>query len=195
VPLFAQAAPDLDGAALGLTCCAPLVSLAAFVAFLLTLSRTLSRCSPRNRTMQPGEVWLNLAPVLGLYWCFRTVACVSESLRREFRARGRPAGGDFGYAAGMVFCAANSAGLVVGVAGSVMAEAEPAFVLMALPFGIVASVAFIKYWIKVAWYSGQIAARWYEYDDEDDPEDPPPSRGGDGDDGSDDRHPPPREHR
>jgi hypothetical protein len=57
--------------------------------FLLTLSRTLSQCHPRNQAMQPGMVWLNLIPLFEFVWQFVTVSRISQSLKDEFRDRGR----------------------------------------------------------------------------------------------------------
>jgi len=56
--------------------------------YLLTLQRAMSRCSPRNRTMSPGLVWLQLIPVFGLYWHFKNVTELSRSLANEYHARG-----------------------------------------------------------------------------------------------------------
>jgi hypothetical protein len=56
--------------------------------YLLTLQRALNRCSPTNRTMSPGLVWLQLIPLFGLYWHFRNVLAIGESFENESRSRG-----------------------------------------------------------------------------------------------------------
>ena len=62
--------------------------LALTIAYILTLSRTLQKCSPASRTMQPGMVWLLFVPILNLVWNFLVVNAISESLTKEFRLRG-----------------------------------------------------------------------------------------------------------
>jgi hypothetical protein len=58
--------------------------------YLLTLRSALSRVAPQNRTMAPELVWLQLVPLFGLYWHFRNVLALGESLERESRSRGVP---------------------------------------------------------------------------------------------------------
>src|SRR5262245_3407130 len=65
-----------------------LVFLVVFIFFFLTLSKALSRCHWRNRTMEPGQVWLNFIPIFHLVWMFITAVRVSDSLRNEFYDRG-----------------------------------------------------------------------------------------------------------
>lgn len=62
-----------------------LVALEIF--FLLSMQKALNRCSPSNRTMEPGMVWLQLIPVFGMVWSFFVVLKTSESLDAEIRYR------------------------------------------------------------------------------------------------------------
>ncbi len=39
------------------------VFLIPWIFYLLTLSKALNRCSPANRSMSPGQVWLLLIPL------------------------------------------------------------------------------------------------------------------------------------
>ena len=64
------------------------VAIGVQIMFLLNLSKTLALCRPRNRTMEPGMVWLNLVPFLNIVWIFITVIRISESLTKEYRSRG-----------------------------------------------------------------------------------------------------------
>ena len=63
------------------------ISVIVGLLFLQSLSRCLAQCSPRNRTMKPGQVWLNLIPVFGVVWMFVTIFRISQSLKNEYRER------------------------------------------------------------------------------------------------------------
>jgi hypothetical protein len=113
--LFAQArqgaaAPDPDFAALmGPTFLIVMLGVIAvafiiLIFYLLTLSKALSRCRPRNRTMEPGQVWLMLIPLFNIVWQFFIVNRVPQSIAREYRSRGWRAKGDFGKSIGMTMC-------------------------------------------------------------------------------------------
>lgn len=82
-----------------------LVMMIPHVFFLLTLQKALNRCSERNRTQEPGMVWIALIPLVGLVWNFFNVIRVAESLENEFRSRrwhGR--GEDYGHGLGIAYC-------------------------------------------------------------------------------------------
>lgn len=55
------------------------------ILFLLTQQRTIRLIQPRNRRIEPGEVFLQLIPLFGMIWQFFVVARLSESIRRELR--------------------------------------------------------------------------------------------------------------
>jgi ABC-type dipeptide/oligopeptide/nickel transport system permease subunit len=58
------------------------------IAYILTLSNALKKCSASARTMQPGMVWLLLVPILNIIWNFLVVSALAQSLANEFRLRG-----------------------------------------------------------------------------------------------------------
>jgi hypothetical protein len=139
--LFAQAnkqpppPPDAGGIAAFLVCYGVVIALAIVVRvlFLLTLSRCLGQCSPRNRTMEPGLVWLNLIPLFDIVWMFITIIKLSESLRNEYRDRGLPTDDpDFGQMMGILYMV---------------------FSFFCAP---VALVLFIMYWVKIAGFKNQL---------------------------------------
>lgn len=69
----------------------PIVFLIVIVPTILLdliLHRALVRCAPSSRTLAPGLVWINLIPVVGLFWPFRLVSAVAASLHNEFVRRG-----------------------------------------------------------------------------------------------------------
>lgn len=63
---------------------------AAVLVYLVQVQKTFNACSPGNRKMQGGLVWLMLVPLFGLYWQFRVNAALAESLRQESRSRNIP---------------------------------------------------------------------------------------------------------
>ena len=86
----------------GAACAGALVGVALHIMYLVTLYRTFGNISARNRTMEPGMVFLNLIPAFGFVWQFFVVIRLAESLKNEFRDRGmRTADEGFGYGAGM----------------------------------------------------------------------------------------------
>jgi hypothetical protein len=147
------------------------ISLVIAIFFLLTLSKALSRCSPRNRTMEPGMVWLNFIPLFSLVWQFITVNRVAESLSNEFYDRGWDrSGDDYGKNLGMTFCIMNLMGWIP---------------YCGVLFSLVGLVCFIIYWVKIAGYSSQLVTRG-DYDDREDDYDDDRDRR-DRDDDRDDR--------
>src|ERR1700729_3133135 len=64
-----------------------LILLAAFLVpaifFLLTQQNTVKLVKPENRLMQPGLVWLQLIPLLGLLWQFFVITRIAGSIKNE----------------------------------------------------------------------------------------------------------------
>jgi uncharacterized membrane protein YhaH (DUF805 family) len=125
--------------------------------FLLTLSRALQRCSPRNRQMEPGMVWLNLIPCFNLVWLFVTVLRLADSLREEFYDRRLRADGDFGRTIGLAYLILNLCGMIPYIG---------------IIFSFAGFVCWIIYWVKIAGYSRQLLEdteeRYNSYDERDD---------------------------
>jgi hypothetical protein len=140
-----------------------LVFLTVYILYLLTLSRALEQCSRKNRTMEPGMVWLNLVPCLNLVWQFMTVNAVAESLGNEFYSRRMDRRGeDYGKGLGIATCALHLAGAIPYLGA-----------LFTLPW----LVCFILYWVKIAGFSKQLAAdEGDRFDYEDYEEDDRPRR-------------------
>jgi hypothetical protein len=176
--LFAQANfnnnAGIDPAVLpvliGVMCVAMTIGLAIAIAFYLTLSKALSRCKARNRTMEPGQVWLNLIPVFGIFWIFVTVSRISESLKNEYYDRGWDERGDFGKQIGLAFPICSLLGIIPFIG--------PLFSLGSL-------ICLIMYWVKIAGFSKELAGGGGRAADDDDDYDDRPrgrSRGRDDDD-------------
>ncbi len=139
------------------------VGIVIQIFFLLSLSKCLKEISPRNRRMEPGQVWLNLIPCFNLVWMILTILRIADSLRDEYEDRGLRGDGDFGRTMGIVYYVSQ-------------------FVC-----GIVALIFFILYWMKIAGYTKELAADGRRRDDFGDEEDDrPPRRRRDPDDWDED---------
>jgi hypothetical protein len=109
--------------------------------FLITLQRALTKCSPANRTMTPGLVWLQIIPFFGLIWQFFVVIAIANSLQNEFAARRVPAEPKPGQSLGLAMCITR--------------------VCIVIPFlgifaGIASIVLWIVYWVKIAEFSRKL---------------------------------------
>lgn len=138
------------------------IGLIVQIFYLLTLSKALGRCSPENRTMEPGMVWLNLIPCFGLIWIFITVTRMSESLGNEFYARRMDErGNDYGKSLGITYNALFLAGMIPYIG---------------ILFSLGGLVCWIMYWVKIAGFSSQLAASSSSGYDDDDYDDRPRKR-------------------
>ena len=133
-------------------CGISLVMLVVQVLYLLNIYQTLDKVSPRNRDMEPGMVFLSLIPIFGLVWNFFVVIRLTESLRKEYRDRGKRAADEgFGYGAGLT--------MAIGAC------------LCCFPVYL---GGLITHWVQVSKYKAQIAGPSRggrdedNYDDEDD---------------------------
>ncbi len=118
------------------------IMLIPTIFYLLTLQKTLMRCSPESRTLSPGLVWLQLVPFLNIIWAFILVINISKSLDNEFNRRGIAHEPNPGYNIGMAMAVCS--------------------ILPIVPFlgfiaGPAALVCWIIYWVKIAEYSAMIA--------------------------------------
>ncbi len=135
---FGQQPPPGGGDAAGLgmmfvfLCIYGVIILAAIfvqIMFLLSLSRCLKAISPRNRKMEPGQVWLNLIPIFNYVWIIMTILRIADSLKDEYDDRGMSEDGDFGKTLGIIYFAT------------------------AIACGPVGIIPFIMYWVKIAGYT------------------------------------------
>ena len=110
------------------------IMLVPLVFYCLTLQKTLNRCSPECRAMNPGMVWLLFIPLFNIVWQFIVVLNMAKSLAAEFQKRGMAEDPNPGQTLGLVMCIGN---LICG------------------PVGL---ICWILYWVKIAGYSSSIAA-------------------------------------
>jgi len=159
-PIFAQAnrqpqagGPDA-GMMAGIFICYGVVivlAIAVNIMFLLNLSRCLAQCSPRNRTMEPGQVWLNLIPLFGIVWMFITIIRITESLQKEYRSRElRPDDPEFAKMTGIIY-----------------------MVLSLIGCGGINLIFFIMYWLKISAFKNELINNKKGGGSEDDYDDQP----------------------
>lgn len=110
--------------------------------FILTLQRTLERCSPETRTTSPTSVWYLLIPLFNIVWSFVLVIRISESLHNEFTKRNITEDPETGKKLGLAMCILGLCGVipVIGIVAS-----------------IGALVLWIMYWMKISEYSNRLS--------------------------------------
>ncbi len=135
---------DLDRSDLeGFACLFLVVGFILTVGLLATITRVLGRVSPENRRMEPGEVWVNLIPVVNLIWPVVTVERVGESIRAELAARNRVKKKDaFGKTSGIIALVLVGTVLLLPPAG-----------LVTLPFAFLYGIV---YWVQLNGYANRM---------------------------------------
>jgi hypothetical protein len=132
------------------------IKLVAFVFYLLTLQRALSRCAPEHRAMEPGLVWLLLIPCFGFIWNFFVVLNISKSLAAEFQTRNVAVEPQPGRNIGLIMCILGCA-IIFFTMVSMIPLIGLLFSLVNLPLCLARLVFWILYWVKIAGYSKQLA--------------------------------------
>jgi hypothetical protein len=122
------------------------IALAIFlipvILYLLTLQNTLKKVKKKNRTIEPGQVWLNLIPLFNIVWQFIMINRIADSLKAEFSERNisikedRP-----GAQIGVAYCILNLCGFIPVLGG------------LASLAGL---VCWIVYWVKISNYKNQL---------------------------------------
>ena len=119
------------------------IALIPAIFYILTLQKAVNRCSPENRAMAPGMVWLMLVPLLNIVWHFFVVINVAKSLGAEFQKRGIAEEPEPGKKIGLIMCILACCGIIP---------------LLGILCSLGALVCWIIYWVKIAGFSGKIAA-------------------------------------
>jgi hypothetical protein len=116
--------------------------LLVMIFYLLSLQKALEACSPQNRKMPPGQVWLQLIPLVNIVWQFINVTNVSTSLKMEYEMLGIPKTEDKpAYGIGLAACICTCCGWIP-VLG--------AFVSLG------GFVCFIVYWVNTNNYKNKL---------------------------------------
>jgi hypothetical protein len=124
----------------GLIGCAIMLLPAIF--YMLTLQKALNRCSPENRAMAPGLVWLLFIPGFNLIWHFFVVLNLAKSLGAEFPKRGISEEPNPGKTIGLVMCILACCSIIP---------------VLGFFCGLGGFVCWIIYWVKIAGFSGKLA--------------------------------------
>jgi len=134
------------------------------ILFIVTQQNTLKAIQPENRSMSPGEVWLQLIPLFGLVWQFFVVIRISDSLQKEinswtndsiFGAEGsqvinmsnpRPT---YGIGLAMCICVCCTMFSYLGIA------------LLGGLASLGGLVCWIIYWVQLAQFKNKVQRRFY----------------------------------
>lgn len=119
------------------------ICLIPAIFYLLTLQKALNRCSPENRAMAPGMVWLLLIPLVNMVWNFFVVLNIAKSLGAEFQKRGIAEEPQPAQKLGLIMCILMVCGII------------PILGILCSLGGL---VCWILYWVKIAGFSNKIAA-------------------------------------
>lgn len=125
--------------------------------FFLTQQNTLKNVRVQNRTLSPGQVWLQLIPIFNIIWQFIVVNRIAESIERELRAENQfsfeQEQPDTGYAA-------EKPTYGIGMAYCILSVCS--FVPILGTFAAIASiVCWIIYWVKLADYKRRLEGMRY----------------------------------
>lgn len=127
--------------------------------FLLTQQNTLKAIRRENRTMSPGEVWLQLIPLFNIVWCFIVVNRIAESIRRELMTSE-----SFSFEQNQPqfsgYSSAEKPTQQIGIAMCVL-NCTSAIPFIGFFSGIAAFVCWIIYWVKLSEYKSQIQNKNY----------------------------------
>ena len=120
--------------------------LIAGIFYLVSLHKALAACSPANRSLPPGLVWLNVIPLFSSVWIFVTIVSVASSLRREHVDRSISSDSGHGLGAGLVFAISGLLANIAAVSAQLLGEGL--WVLYAV-FALIALVFWIVHWSGV----------------------------------------------
>lgn len=129
---------------LGIACLFILLPLLLLpkIFYILTIQKTLLKCAPATRQIEPGLCWLFLIPLVAIVWHFFMMNGLARTLAAEFARRGIPAAeAQPGHGLGLAMCIVGAAGVVPGLGGL----AFPAYIVL-----------WIIYWMKVSEFSRQL---------------------------------------
>ena len=131
----------LGGAFIAILLFAAAIGITITVFYLLNLQNLLKEIDPKNREVEPGNVWLMFIPFFNWIYPFILYPKIADSVKAEYAARGLEPQGDFGRSLGITMP-------ILGLCGII-------------PFlGYLASLAnlvlFIIFWVKMAGFKNQL---------------------------------------
>lgn len=129
------------------------------ILFLLTQQKALKFIQPANRSISPGEVFLQLIPLFGMVWQFFVVARISKSIQRElleqifsfektesveYSTTSRPT-----YAIGITYCTLFCCSII------------PFNPIVKLFFSLATITCWIIYWVQLSMYKHKLKQKHY----------------------------------
>lgn len=117
------------------------ISITVAVLYLLNLQNLLKEISPKNRQVEPGNVWLMLIPLFNVIYPFILYPKISDSTKAEYAARGLSPKGDFSRAIGITMPILGLCGWIPVLGGLA---------------GLANLVLFIIFWVRTAEYKNEL---------------------------------------
>ena len=139
----AATSAGIIGIVIGVVFIGFLIALIPLIFYILSLQKTLKKCAPENRAMEPGMIWLMLVPLVNMVWHFFVVNNMAKSLGAEFQKRGMTEEPEPGKKLGTIMCVLMCCSLIP-ILGS----------LCSLGF----LVCWIMYWLKMVEFSKKLGA-------------------------------------
>ena len=119
----------------------PLLLLPKIV-YILTIQKSLRKCAPITRQIEPGLCWLFLIPFVAIVWHFFMMNGLARTLAAEFAQRGiSTTEAQPGHDLGLAMCIVGVGCVVPGLCGL----AFPAYIVL-----------WIIYWLKISEFSRQL---------------------------------------
>jgi hypothetical protein len=133
-PSDAEVAGILGGVMLYFICIGVfvIVMLVIQIMFLLNMSRTIAACKPRNRTVEPGAVWLAFIPLVGFIFHIIHLFKLPETLKNEYEDRGWDGDDDYSKTAAIIH------------------------LVVSFVFGCAAPITLIMLWMKHSQYKNEL---------------------------------------
>jgi hypothetical protein len=135
------------------------IFLIPFIFFLITQQNTLKAIQPQNRTMSPGEVWLQLIPLFHIVWRFIVVKRIAESIRNELSSGNAFSFEESNYSP---YLNDEKPTQQIGMAYCILGAVSYIPILGSLA-GLAELVCWIIYWVKLSEYKNQIESKKYAF--------------------------------
>ena len=121
-----------------------------YIFYLLNLQRLLKEISPSNRLVPPSNVWLMFIPFFSIVYAFILYPKISDSVRSEYKSRGRKEEVDYGKSIGITMA-------ILAVVSTILRFSEAVPFLSGFIY-ITSLVLFIIFWVKMAKYKNELKA-------------------------------------
>ena len=117
------------------------ISITIAVFYLLNLQNLLKEISPKNRLVEPTNVWLMFIPLFNIIYPFILYPKICDSVKNEYSSRGIKEAGDFGRGLGIAMPILSLCG-IIPILGSLA--------------GLANFILFIVFWVKMAGYKTKL---------------------------------------